>query len=235
MSEIEAKSRKMLAGMFGGEQVIIGQNLTDELRVEEPRTLETEIKQLPDEIVLYLRSLAPNFPEFVNDLIAELLESLEEKEASRRLWERFGLPQTPLAVPVFVDLSETLGEAQDEVVTRAGEVQALAYRLAQIIEKISLFYAMRVNQLEAEEQAHEQAIQELGLIETRGSTMQKSTAESVGTFAQRQRELAQEKEQALVAQGSWQQQAREWMNRLPILKSLETPLDLGAPDPVMAL
>lgn len=235
MSDVETKSRKMLAGMFAGEQVVFGQNVTAELAVEDPSTLEVEIEQLPEEIVLYLSSLAPNFPDFVSDLMAELLETLAEKEASRRLWERFGLPQTPLAVPVFVDLSENLGEAQDEVATQAEKVQSLAHRLTHIITKISLFYAMRVNQLEAEEQAQGQAIDELNLIEARGSTMRKSITESAGAFSQRQQELAQEKEQAVLAQTHWQQQAREWLKRLPILQSLETPIDLGAPDTAMAL
>lgn len=235
MSGIENKGRKALAGYFGGEVVESGNEITEVFTAEDPRELELAIKELPREMILFMSSLAPHLPEFVSDLLAEMIELLEEKEARRRLWERFGFPKSTLAVPVFNQLSRDLSEEQDVVAERSRDAQLIARKFVEYIEKISLFYAERLNLLEQEEQAHSAAIAELQSTEARGSTMQQATDESVLVFASEKDKLSVEKAEVKASQAGWAQRARQWMERLPWLESFEAPVDLARPNPAMAL
>jgi hypothetical protein len=234
---VNNKSRRSLAGMFGGERVVLGDGLdlsvdTDRLKTRE---IEAEIKVLPAEIVLYLKSLAPDLPELVADLVGEVIASVEEKEAARRLWERFGLPQSPLAVPVFAELSEDLSFANQEVQEKSYNIQALISRVERAIQKVLLFYAAELNRLEEETDQNTQATDQLSSIETTGSTMQERTAESVVIFTSQQEGLDKKRSQLELAQGRWLEFVQSLKAKLPILDYLERPIDLGAPDPAMAL
>lgn len=234
-SEVDTKGRVALAGMFGGEQVTLSGDLSGVFQSEDSKTLEQDISELPNEIVLYLHSLAPHLPEFVSELISELLESLKEKEARRRLWERFGIPQSVLAVPVFKQLSENLGKAQGDVAEKSRNLQNLAQKLTETIRMVTLFYAERLNRLEEEERNNDKAINELRTTNANGATMQKTVSESAFFFEKQGIMLEEEKSEAETAWNVWQVRVKAWAKKLPLLKSLETPVDLGLPDPAMAL
>jgi hypothetical protein len=237
-AEIRTKSRAMLSGMFGGERPKLGESvlaMKDGVEGQEQDQLKAEIKVLPAEIVLYLKSLASDLPELIADLVGEVIASVEEKEAARRMWERFGLPQSPLAVPVFAELSDDLGFAQQEVQEKSYNVQALISRVERAIQKVLLFYAAELNRLEEEADQTNQATDQLGLIETTGSTMQERTAESVVVFTSQQEELDKKSSQLELAQSHWLEFVQRLKAKLPTLDYLERPIDLGAPDPALAL
>ena len=225
MSErISTKSRATLASMFG-EQVELGGSavtLATGIDQDETRKLKTEIQALPAELMAYFRSLAANLPELLADLSSETLESAAEQEAARRLWERFGLPQSPLAVPVFTQLSEDLLAAQLEVQQKSDATQ-------------SLIVSMELNRLEQEKTANQQAVDQLETIETTGMTMRERTNESVVIFSDEEKKLEEDKRGILTAIISWQELANKLKAKLPTLVSFERPIDLGAPNPAMAL
>ncbi|MFH2118457.1 MAG: hypothetical protein ABII10_01840 [Candidatus Paceibacterota bacterium] len=234
---VRTKSRGALNGMFG-EQVKLGGSLatlTEGTGQEEARGLEAETQALPAELVLYLKSLVPNLPELITDLTSETVEAAEEKEAARLLWERFGLPQSPLAVPIFAELSEDLSSAQLEVQEKSYNVQALISRVERAIQKVLLFYAAEFNRLEEEQTDNNQAIDQLGAIETDGSTMRERTAESVMVFSSEEKALNEKQEELRASQSRWLEFVQKLKAKLPTLEFLERPIDLGAPNPAMAL
>ncbi|OGJ37463.1 MAG: hypothetical protein A2383_00370 [Candidatus Pacebacteria bacterium RIFOXYB1_FULL_39_46] len=238
MSErISTKSRATLASMFG-EQVELGGSavtLATGIDQDETRKLKTEIQALPAELMAYFRSLAANLPELLADLSSETLESAAEQEAARRLWERFGLPQSPLAVPVFTQLSEDLLAAQLEVQQKSDATQSLIVSMERAIQKALLFYAAELNRLEQEKTANQQAVDQLETIETTGMTMRERTNESVVIFSDEEKKLEEDKRGILTAIISWQELANKLKAKLPTLVSFERPIDLGAPNPAMAL
>lgn len=237
MPERLNKNQATLSGMFRGEQVNLGEQSSDlEMGIGNTGNLEKEIANLPQEIVLYLNSMTHNFVESIEEVIFNLIESLKEKEAARRLWERFGLPRSVTAVPVFINLNNDLNQAQRMVENEAIVTSSFLTRLLDVIHsKIMLFYAEELARVEDDQVENEKAISQLEVMDTDGITVKERTAESVIIFSQDSRDLEQEKEQILSSRNMWQRSVEKIKTGLPTIRSLETPVDLGAPDPAMAL
>jgi len=103
------------------------------------------------------------------------------------------------------------------------------------IQKALLFYAAELNRLEQEKTANQQAVDQLETIETTGMTMRERTNESVVIFSDEEKKLEEDKRGILTAIISWQELANKLKAKLPTLVSFERPIDLGAPNPAMAL
>jgi DNA repair exonuclease SbcCD ATPase subunit len=222
--------------MFNGEQVALGEKTTELQDLQSADELERELVSLPQEVALYLQSLAHNFTDLIEDLMNILVESVKEREAARRLWERFGLPQTAIAVPVFIGLSEDLGRAQDEVQVKSEITRSfLAELIRAINQKVLMFYAMEINRVEEEKDDNNQAVDQLNSTETRGRSMRERTTESTVVFDQQTDQLEEEEQELKKSQSRWLDFIDKLTVKLPTMRSLETPIDLASPDPAMAL
>lgn len=237
MSEKLGKNQAALSAMFGGEKVALGEEvIAIEKNVNLAADLEQEVYNLPQEIILYLQTMSFNFVDNIEELISNVTESLKEKEAARKLWERFGLPKSTMAVPVFVSLNKELNMAQHVVKNEVGTTEYFLDGLIRAINnKIMLFYAAELLRVEHQEVENQGAISQLEEMDAKGSSVRERATESVMVFSQEKDVLEEEKEQILSSKNIWEDFMEQLKKNLPTLRSLEAPLDLGAPNPAMAL
>ena len=237
MPERLSKNQATLAGMFGGEQVALGEEAVSiQENTDIAEGLEQEVSSLPQEIVLYLQTMSFGFAEEIEEMIFNLIEALKEKEAARRLWERFGLPRSTTAVPVFIDLNDELNQAQRVVETEAVVAGSfLSDLLDAINSKVMLFYAEELVRVEESQVENEEAVSQLDTMNTNGNTVQERVAESVTIFSQDNEGLEKEREQILSSTNRWKKFMERVSRSLPVLESFEKSIDLGAPNPAVAL
>lgn len=140
---------------------------------------------------------------------------LTDREAAKRLWERFGIPQSPLAVPVFAQLSEQLAEAHRLTQTQTRETKQ---KLRETIEAVQItiitFYEAEIAKLEAERENYKQAGDEASQVTTVHGRMVETVGNSRAYFALKAKETARKIAELSGAQRAW----------LQLVANLTTPL-----------
>lgn len=232
---VRNKSRKSFGEMFPNKLVKLDEDVLSLQSIASAEDIDAEISKLPEELVLYFHSMVLNFPKHITDLTSNLIELIEERETANLLWNYFGEPQIPEAVPVFQMLSEDLVFAGDDVQDKSLEAEAFLYKVEKAIQKVFLFYVSQQSRLEAEKNKYTIAVERLAETEMDGATMENAVASSRIAFVRKNQEIDEELNQIRDSYGAWSKYVSELKKKMPILRFFETPIDIGAPDPAMAL
>lgn len=102
--------------------------------------------------------LEPALATGLNQLLGQLIGNVIEQTTASELISAFGVPESLLAMPVFLELQVMEVESQRAVCQSAEIVRYQWQKMVnQIIAQLKLFLAERINSLEQKRQAHQHA------------------------------------------------------------------------------
>lgn len=234
----EGRGQAVLGQMFGGEEVqVVGdaQILSESAKPKDDEKIDIKKEVMPEEVITLLRSMIPDFPDQISDLIGNMIEDWKEKEAHRMLLDRFGLPRSIASVETFKILWTNLDGAQKILRGKSMEVQGFVRRVEQTINQVLLMLAIELNRLESERKDNELAAKELETMPTEGQTMRTKISQSTPFFQEKSQELEVEHGKMTQSYNKFRAFVERLMGNLSSLSRIETPLDVAAPDPSQAL
>jgi len=105
-----------------------------------------------------LIQLEPALATGLNQLLGQLIGNVIEQTTASELINAFGVPESLLAMPVFLELQVMEVESQ-RAVRQSAEIVRYQWQkmVDQIISQLKLFLAERIYSLEQKKQAHQQA------------------------------------------------------------------------------